>query len=48
MTEDDIVHIRNMQSNKMYIIPHTAWAFYRKYSDVTSFVIINIFKGNCD
>ncbi len=40
----DTVHIKNMQSNKMNIIQHVAEAFYREYSDVTPFVIINIFK----
>ncbi len=30
----------------MNIIQHTAEAFYREYSDVTPFVIINIFKNN--
>ncbi len=44
----DTVHIKNMQSNKMNIIQHTAWTFYRKYSDITPFVIINTFMSNCD
>ncbi len=35
---------QDMQNNKMNIIQHTAKAFYRKYSDVTPFVII----GNCN
>ncbi len=35
MTKEDTVHNKNMQSNEMNIIQHTAWAFYRKYSDVT-------------
>ncbi len=48
MTKEDTVHIKNMQSNKMNIIQHTAWAFNRKYSDVTPFVIIDIFRSNCN
>ncbi len=48
MTKEDIVHIKNMQNSKMNIIQHTAEAFYRKYSDVTPFVIIKIFKSNCN
>ncbi len=46
MTEEDIVHNKNIQSNKINIIQHTEQAFYRKYSDVTPFVIINIFISN--
>ncbi len=46
MTKEDIVHINNMQNNKINIIQHTAKAFYRKYSDGTPFVIIHIFKSN--
>ncbi len=41
--KEGTVHIKNLQSNKMNIIAHTAVAFYGKYSDVTLFVIINIF-----
>ncbi len=44
----DTVHIKNMQSNKINIIQHKVWTFYRKYSDVTYFVIINIFIRNCN
>ncbi len=32
-----------MQNNTMNIIQHVAWTFYRKYLDVTLFVILNIF-----
>ncbi len=46
MIKEDTVHIKNMQSNKMNIFQHTAEAFYRKYSDVTPFVISNIFISN--
>ncbi len=45
MTKEDTVHIKNMQTNKMNIIQHTAEASYRKYSDVIHFVIINSFKS---
>ncbi len=45
MTKEDIVHIK---SNKMNIIQHIAEAFYRKCSDVDPFVIIKIFKSNCN
>ncbi len=27
MAKENIVHIKNMQDNKMNIIPHIAWAF---------------------
>ncbi len=40
MVKEDIVHIKNMQSNKMNVIQHIAEAFYRKYSNVTPFAII--------
>ncbi len=46
MTKESIVHNKNMQSNKMNIIQHTAQAFYKKYSDVNPFVITDIFKRN--
>ncbi len=46
MAKEDIVHIKNMQSNKRNTIRHIADAFYRKYSAVTLFVIINIFISN--
>ncbi len=47
MTKDDIVRIRNMQRNKMnIIIQDITQVFYRKYSDVTPFVIINISISN--
>ncbi len=48
MTKENIVHIKITQSNKMNIIQRIAGAFYRKYSDGTSFVIINIFQNNCN
>ncbi len=48
IAKEVIVHIKNMQSSKIYIIQHIAWAFYIKYSSVTSFVISNIFINNCD
>ncbi len=48
MTKAGIVHINNMQINKMNIIQHRAEAFYRKYSDITPFVILNIFISNCN
>ncbi len=48
MAEEGIVHIKNTQSNQMNISQHVAYAFYRKYSDVTPFVIINIFISNCN
>ncbi len=34
MLKENIVHIKNMQGNKMNIIQHIAEVFYRKYSDV--------------
>ncbi len=37
-----------MQSDKINIFQHIAKAFYRTYSDVTSFVTVNIFKSNCN
>ncbi len=37
-----------MQSNKMNVVQGIAEAFYRKYSDVTPFVIIHIFISNCN
>ncbi len=43
MAKEGVVHIKNMQSNEMNIVQHTVKAFYRKCSDVTPFVIINIF-----
>ncbi len=42
-TTEDIVPIK-----KMNIIQHIAWTFGWKYSDVTSFEIINIFLSNCN
>ncbi len=39
---------QNRQSNKMNITQHIAKAFYRKYSDVTPSVTLNIFKSNCN
>ncbi len=48
MTEEDTVHIKNMQSNRINIIRHIAEAFNRKYFDVIPFVIINIFTSNCN
>ncbi len=48
MAKEDIVYIKSMQSNKMNTIQHIASAFYRKYSDATSLVIINIFIRNCN
>ncbi len=33
---------------KVNIIQHAAEAFDRKYSDVTLFLITDIFKSNCD
>ncbi len=47
MAKENIVHIKSMQNNKMNIIQHMALDFYRKYSDVTPFVIINNFLMNC-
>ncbi len=44
MAKEDIVHIKNMQSNKVNIAESFDW----KYSDVTPFVIINNFKTNCN
>ncbi len=44
----DTVHIKNMQSNKVNMIQHTARAFYRQHSDGTPFVIIHIFIGKCN
>ncbi len=44
----DMVHVKNMQSNKMNSFQHIAWDFYRTYSDVTPFVIINIFIRDCN
>ncbi len=38
MTKEDIMHIKNMQSDKMNIIQHVAKAFDGKYSDVIIFV----------
>ncbi len=38
----------NGQSNKMNITPPIALAFYRKYSDVTPFVITNVFISSCN
>ncbi len=43
MAKEGAVLINNMQSNKRNIIQQIVKAFYRKYSDVTPFVIINIF-----
>ncbi len=37
--KEGIMHIKNMQSNKMNMIQHVHEAFYRKYSDVIPFVI---------
>ncbi len=45
MTKEIIAHIKNMQSNKMNIVQHIAKAFYRKYSNATPSVSINIFKN---
>ncbi len=39
MAREDIVHMKNMPSNKMNIIQHIVYFFYWKYSDI-SFVII--------
>ncbi len=36
MTKEIIVHIKNMQNDKMNIIQHVAYTFYRKHSDVTT------------
>ncbi len=38
MSKEGIVLVKGMQSNKMNIIQHAAYAFYREYSDVTPFV----------
>ncbi len=46
MVKEDTVHVKNMQSNKINIIQHMAWAFYRKYSSNAASSIINIFKSN--
>ncbi len=40
--------IKKMQSNTMNIIQRIDHAFYRKYSDVKHFAIINIFISNCN
>ncbi len=42
IAKEGIMHIKNMQSNKMKIIQHIAEAFHRKYSDVSPFVIVSI------
>ncbi len=44
----DIVHIINMQSNKMNMIQHIAKDFYWKYLNLTLLVIIKIFMSNCN
>ncbi len=44
MTKEDIVHIKNMQSNKINIIQHSL--SFLQISDATSFVIIHIFTRN--
>ncbi len=46
MTTEGIVHIKNMQSNRVNIIQHTAGAFYRKYSPPSA--VIDIFISNCN
>ncbi len=46
MAKEDIVHIKITWNDKMNIIQHIGYkfgVFYRKYSDVTHFVIIIIF-----
>ncbi len=48
MAKKDIMHIKNTQNNKTKIIQHAAEASDRKYSDVTLFVITDIFISNCD
>ncbi len=39
LTGNDRRHQKHAKQQLMDIIRHTAWAFYRKYSDVTPFVI---------
>ncbi len=45
MAKEVTVRIKTFKV-KMNIIQHIAWALYRRYSDVTPFVIINIFIIN--
>ncbi len=45
MAKEGIVHIKTKQSNKKNSIQHITFC---KYSDVTPFAIMNIFRGNCN
>ncbi len=45
MPEGNVL-IKNRQINKLILF--NILAFYRKYSDVTPFIIVNIFIGNCN